>query len=142
MHYVDSYALNKHTHCVCVSHFRYRDRIVIEPHPEPKKYENYELTGKIFCKRCHWNWGVMGVYKKVPFPIINIERFVVVTPNEMREKYRRWKEVPFHVEPISPDDLGKMRPAGENDDDRVDDDRVNDDRDDDDEQSAFWRENS
>jgi len=75
----------------------------------------------------------MGVYKKVPFPIINIERFVVVTPNEMREKYRRWKEVPFHVEPISPDDLGEMRPADEHDDDSDDDDA---------EQSAFWQENS
>lgn len=97
--------------------FRYRERIVIEPHPEPKKYENFELSGKIYCRRCHWNWGVMGVYKKVPFPIINIERFVVVSPYETRDKYKRWKEVPFHVEPICPDDLQIMRPAEDEDDD-------------------------
>jgi len=60
----------------------------------------------------------MGVYKKVPFPIINIEFLVVVNPNNMRNKYKRWKEVPFDVEPISPDDLAKMRPTDDDGDDR------------------------
>ena len=58
----------------------------------------------------------MGVYKKVPFPIINIEFFIVVDPNNTRNKYKRWKEVPFNVEPICPDDLAKMRPDNDNDD--------------------------
>jgi hypothetical protein len=57
--------------------FRYKDYIIIRPHPAPKKFENFELTGKIYCKHCHWEWGVMGVYKKVPFPIIKISSFVI-----------------------------------------------------------------
>ena len=95
--------------------FRYKEHVVIEPHPAPKKFENFELSGKIYCKKCHWCWGVMGVYKKVPFPIIDIDSFVVVNPYNAREKYRRWKEVPYDVKPICPDDLAKMRPA-DNDD--------------------------
>lgn len=101
----------------------YRERVVIEPHPVPKKYENFELSGKIYCKECHWNWGVMGVYKKVPFPIINIEFFIVVDPNMMTNKYKRWKEVPFDVEPICPDDLASMGPEVK----------------DEDEESLFWQ---
>lgn len=64
----------------------------------------------------------MGVYKKVPFPIINIGCFVVISPAGTKNKYKRWKEVPFNVEPICPDDLVKMRPA--------------------DEETAFWQENA
>jgi len=110
-------------HSICVSClFRYKERVVIEPHPEPKKYENFELSGKIYCKVCHWNWGVMGVYKKVPFPIINIECFVVVNPLNMRDKYKRWKEVPFDVDAICPDDLVKMKPADDESDDTDNDD--------------------
>jgi len=104
--------------------FSYKERVVIEPHPAPKKFENFELSGKIYCIKCHWEWGVMGVYKKVPFPIINIANFVVVNANGGRNTYRRWKDVPFDVEPISPDDLVTMRPA-----------------DDEDQDAALWREN-
>ena len=46
----------------------YEERIKIRPHPAPKKFVNFELTGKIYCKHCHWDWGVMAMYKKVPFP--------------------------------------------------------------------------
>jgi len=125
-HWRQHLCLLLYNNIVCVScFFRYKERVVIEPHPEPKKFENFELSGKIFCRVCHWNWGVMGVYKKVPFPIINIEGFVVINPDRRRDKYKRWKEVPFDVEPIRPDDLVKMRPA--------DDDNDND------EGSEFWQ---
>jgi len=116
---------------------RYKERVVIEPHPESKKFENFELSGKILCTVCRWNWGVIGVYKKVPFPIININNFVVVKPNNMREKYKRWKEVPFSVKPISADDLGKMRPADDND---VSDNHH--DGSDDDDESILWQHNA
>jgi len=99
----------------CYISVRYKERVVIEPHPAPKKFENFELTGKIYCIKCHWEWGVMGVYKKVPFPFINIAKFVVVNPNNVRNKYKRWKDVVglFEVNPITPNDLEKMRPAGD-----------------------------
>ena len=69
----------------------------------------------------------MGVYKKIPFPFINIANFVVVNPNNVRNNYKRWKEVPFEVKPICPNDLEKMRP--------VDDDSG-------DEESVFWSTNT
>lgn len=89
--------------------FSYKERVVIEPHPTTKKFENFELSGKIYCKNCHWNWGVMGVYKNVPFPIIKIDEFVIVSPSGGREKYKKWKEVPLDVKPIGSEDLAEMR---------------------------------
>jgi len=104
----------------CFFLFRFKDRVVIRPHPEPKKYENFELSGMIYCKECNLNWGVMGVYKTVPFPKFNIAKFVVVSPdNNQRSKYSRWKEVPFDVQPIDPKDF----------------------TDDDDDDEDFWHEN-
>jgi hypothetical protein len=87
---------------------RYKDHVVIRPHPTPMKHENFEMTGKIYCKKCHWDWGVMGVYKKVSFPIIKIGSFIVINPNDQRTVYKKWKDVPFAVEPISPADLTTM----------------------------------
>jgi hypothetical protein len=88
--------------------FRYKDHIIIRPHPAPKKFENFELTGKIYCKKCHWEWGVMGVYKKVPFPIIKISSFVILIDGRPQQLCKKWKEAPFTVSPLVPDDLSKM----------------------------------
>jgi len=84
---------------------RFKDLVNIRPHPEPKKHENFELSGQIYCKNCDSNWGMMGVYRKVLFPKCNISSFVVVSPNNTRKNYSRWKEVPFHVQPMLPEDL-------------------------------------
>ena len=89
----------------------YRDRIVIEPHPKPVRHEKYESTGKIFCTRCHSEWGIMAVYKKVPFPVIRIHNFVVYDARQKRTLYKHWKDVMFPVADLTPDDLLKMLEA-------------------------------
>lgn len=86
----------------------YKSRIIIRPHPAPKKFENFELTGKIYCKRCHTDWGIMGVYKKVSFPVVKVCSFIVINEFDQRKVYKRWKEVPFNVNTLSPDDLTEM----------------------------------
>lgn len=86
----------------------YKTRIIIRPHPAPKKFENFELTGKIFCKRCHTDWGIMGVYKKVSFPVVKVCSFIVINEDDQRRVYKRWKEVPFTVNNLTPDDLQEM----------------------------------
>ena len=83
----------------------------------------------------------MGVYKKIPFPIINIANFVVVNPNNVRNNYKRWKEVPFEVKPISPNDLEKMRPVDDEIEIPADDEEPTDD-DGGDEESVFWSTNT
>ena len=79
----------------------------IRPHPTPKEFKNVELTGKVYCKKCSWEWGVMGVYKKVAFPIIQIKSFVIEC-NGVLDLYKTWKDYPFEVKPLSPNDLTKM----------------------------------
>jgi hypothetical protein len=120
--------------------FRYKDYIKIRPHPAPKKFENFELTGKIYCKHCHWEWGVMGVYKKVSFPIIKISSFVIDIVGKPQQLCKKWKEVPFKVSPLSPSDLAKMLDSDEDEGDRVEDEsaRVSDDSDDFDDEEIFY----
>ena len=86
----------------------------------------------------------MGVYKKIPFPIINIANFVVVNPNNVRNKYKRWKDVVslFEVNPITPNDLEKMRPAEDEIERHADDDEGSTDDDSSDEESVFWSRNT
>lgn len=87
----------------------YHKRIKIRPHPAPKTFENFELTGKIFCKRCHADWGIMGVYKKVSLPVVKVCSLIIIREEDGdRKVYKRWKEVPFQVQALTPDDLQKM----------------------------------
>jgi len=65
----------------------------------------------------------MGVYKKVSYPIIKISSFVVDCNGE-RQLYKLWKESPFVVKPLSPDDLSKMindesSDVGSNEEDQI-----------------------
>lgn len=113
----------------------YRKRIKIRPHPAPKTFENFELTGKIFCKECHADWGIMGVYKKVSFPVVKVCSLIVIRQDGERKVYKRWKEVPFRVQTLTPDDLQKMMDHHKNE---LADGEQDTSSDDDDNDDDFW----
>ena len=101
----------------------YKERIIIRPHPAPKHYENFELTGKIYCNKCNQDWGIQALYKKVPFPVMKITSFVFEDERtKMKTTYKRWKEVPFEVPTLTVEDLTSMANQDDADETPVDDD--------------------
>ncbi|KAM4622670.1 ATP-dependent RNA helicase DHX58 [Discoglossus pictus] len=67
-----------------------------EPVVLGKKMEEW-VPGKQISCHCGQSWGMEMIYKSLTLPMISIKNFVVQTP-ESKKPYKRWKDVPFHVE--------------------------------------------
>lgn len=83
----------------------FKDQIVVEPHPRPKAYDNFEKKGKLLCKKCSLDWGISALYKNVPVYMLKVCSFVVEDPNGQRQFYKKWKDVPFPVDELLPEDM-------------------------------------
>ena len=94
----------KGTHHVVVDKDFFK-RVHVEPHPNPIRVDFYIKQGKIFCKECRYDWGIKAVYKNVGFPVLKISSFVLVDSRDRRDTCKKWKNAPFAVTSITPDDL-------------------------------------
>ncbi|XP_078588695.1 ATP-dependent RNA helicase DHX58-like [Branchiostoma floridae x Branchiostoma japonicum] len=90
-------------------------RIIIRPHP-PKKIDDWEMNGKVYCRNCRQDWGIQMVYRQVSFPTLKIESFVLEKPDGSRLTCRKWKNAPFDVEDITPDDISGILGTPEEED--------------------------
>ncbi|XP_035673073.1 antiviral innate immune response receptor RIG-I-like [Branchiostoma floridae] len=89
-------------------------RIEIKPHP-PKKIDDWEMNGKVYCSNCRQNWGIQMVYRQASFPTLKIESFVIEKSDGQRLTCRKWKNAPFYVKDITPDDISGMLETPEED---------------------------
>ena len=62
-------------------------------------------TGKVFCKNCDHEWGITVIYQEATFIVLKIAGFVLISPYDNRRVVKKWKQAPFSVEPISPEDV-------------------------------------
>lgn len=88
----------------------FKSQIEIEPHPRPKAYDDFEKKGKLLCKMCGLDWGISALYKNVPVYMLKVCSFVVEDPNSQRLFYKKWKDVPFPVNELLPEDM-KILPS-------------------------------
>ncbi|ESN97093.1 hypothetical protein HELRODRAFT_114400 [Helobdella robusta] len=87
-----------------------KERITIKPHPRPLAITPvYKKFGKVHCKKCDFDWGIMASYKGVPFPILKICSFIVRN-KETREQanVKKWKDVQFALAALTDEDLSAM----------------------------------
>ena len=105
----------------------YKSRVNIQTHPNPKKFSNMEYTDKLYCKKCGSDWGVTAVYKSNMFPIIKISSFVITDELERRTRVKQWKDSPFAVNPMTPEDLVRMIGGDAENTDSSDSDNDDDD---------------
>ncbi|CAH1258806.1 DDX58 [Branchiostoma lanceolatum] len=111
--HVSDFRKIKENHHVVVDK-SFPQRIKIKPHP-PKKIDDWEMNGKVYCKNCRQDWGIQMVYRKASFPTLKIESFVLEKPDGTRLTCRKWKKAPFDVEDITPDDISGMLKTPEED---------------------------
>ena len=82
------------------------ERVIIESHPNPKNYGDFKKTDKIFCHNCRYDWGIRAIYKGSRFCVIKIDSFVITNlMNGVRDTCKKWKNAPFPVSPLTPDEL-------------------------------------
>nr|XP_060618505.1 antiviral innate immune response receptor RIG-I [Anolis sagrei ordinatus] len=72
-------------------------RYITEPHGKPSCYGNFQKRCKLYCEKCHNDWGITVKYKAFDdLPIIKIESFSVENVSTGRQLYfRKWKLVNF-----------------------------------------------
>ena len=100
----DIRVFESHHHMVMDRSFT--DRVVIEPHPNPKNVDELVMTDKIFCKRCYHDWGIRATYNMLKVCVIKISSFRVIhIVNRMIRTPRKWRDAPFVPLPLTPDQL-------------------------------------
>lgn len=72
------------------------------------KYGEFDTRGKLTCRKCHIDWGVVAHYSGVLFPVLKLTNFVLEDENGHRKCYKKWKEVPFTVDKLTPEDLLRL----------------------------------
>jgi hypothetical protein len=83
-------------------------RVKLEPHPQPKKFDNWENRAAIRCVKCHEDWGIKALCQGVSYHVLKASGFVIVGPHDERSRQKRWKDVPFAIEELSVEDMKIM----------------------------------
>lgn len=86
----------------------FRNRINVEAHPKPRKYDDFEKKGKVLCNKCGYDWGITALYKNVPVYLLKVCSFVVEDQAFDRNTYKKWKDVPFQVNELTPEDMKSL----------------------------------
>ena len=76
-------------------------------HSKPSKFDGINKTGKIYCKKCGWDWGVQVIYRSMTFCMPKLASFVVTDSEGKRTYHKKWIDAPFLVADLDWRDLGK-----------------------------------
>ncbi|XP_077867713.1 antiviral innate immune response receptor RIG-I-like [Saccoglossus kowalevskii] len=88
----------KQNHHVVVDE-KFKTRITIKPHAKPKQIDDLFLKdGKVYCKKCMHDWGIMAKIRFTHYPILKISSFVMEMPSGGRKVRAKWKDAPFAIE--------------------------------------------
>ena len=76
------------------------------------------MNKKIYCKKCHEDWGVTALISGVEWMCIKICSFVLEfpDPNPRRKMFKKWKELPFGIPEATIDELLQQTRDGVQDD--------------------------
>lgn len=95
---------NKSQHYVCSQTFC-SEKIEVRPHEKPKKIDELYKIGKVSCKKCGRDWGIIAKLADLYIPVIKIDSFVVYSLNADYSRgrpfvFKKWIQVPFSVEDV------------------------------------------
>ena len=79
----------------------------MKEHRNPKKIDDIEMNKKIFCKKCHEDWGVTALIYNVEWLCIKISSFVLEFPERDRTPriYKKWKDLPFAIQEADEEEI-------------------------------------
>ncbi|XP_063151061.1 antiviral innate immune response receptor RIG-I [Candoia aspera] len=88
---------------------KFRTQYKTEPHKKAHHYGNFEKKCKIYCNKCHYDWGITVKYKTFEeMPIIKIESFSVqdiVTNKQFH--FRKWKDIDFAIKDFDIEEMSE-----------------------------------
>ena len=78
----------------------------------PVKFGEFDQRGKLKCRNCDQDWGVVARYSKVLFPVLKLANFVLEDECNQRKCYKQWKKVPFTVSELTEEDMQNLERNG------------------------------
>ena len=79
--------------------------------------DTIQTVGKLICVECGFDLGGIIKHKELEFPVLKIEKYLVVDMNERHHTCKQWKQAPFEPTPLSTADfrmiLQKRKDLGE-----------------------------
>ncbi|XP_071947222.1 antiviral innate immune response receptor RIG-I-like [Antedon mediterranea] len=87
-------------------------KILTQKHPKPKVIgDDIYKNGKVACKKCNHDWGVIVTISSMNFAVIKIVSFVLEKcADRKRKTVKKWKESPFKVEPLDINNFKQQNP--------------------------------
>ena len=83
----------------------FKDRAHVKKHHRPMEYDEMRKMGKLHCGECDKDWGVVVRYLNVYFPVLKLSEFAVEDANGHRRFYKKWKEISFKVNELTPEEM-------------------------------------
>lgn len=97
----------KGSHHVIINRECRDTKVDMKEHRNPKKIDDIEMNKKIFCKKCHEDWGVTALIYNVEWLCIKISSFVLEFPGRDRttRMYKKWKDLPFAIQEADEEEI-------------------------------------
>ncbi|PVD29709.1 hypothetical protein C0Q70_08965 [Pomacea canaliculata] len=94
--------------------------VIIDPEFSDRRTEKYQpkhikisgdmcQQGKLHCKECGLDWGIVAQHSGTTFPVIKIDSFTVVDEVGRRDAPKKWRNTNFPVEELSLEELLQYR---------------------------------
>ncbi|XP_067017165.1 ATP-dependent RNA helicase DHX58-like isoform X3 [Acropora muricata] len=96
----------KGSHHVIINRECRDTKVDMKEHRNPKKIDDIEMNKKIFCKKCHEDWGVTALIYNVEWLCIKISSFVLEFPGrDTTRMYKKWKDLPFAIQEADEEEI-------------------------------------
>ena len=89
------------------------ERVILELYPKAPTINvvgnvagEFAIKEKLFCKRCHQEWGVTVMFKDIKLPLIKIQSFIMYdNEGNVLPPVKKWKDVRFNVRDLTEEDI-------------------------------------
>jgi hypothetical protein len=79
----------------------------IREHPRPVKLSEFEKIGKVHCKRCGLDWGMMAKFICQDMPLLKPQGFIFIDSDGKRSIISKWKKFKYTIPEM---DVNEMFP--------------------------------
>ena len=67
--------------------------------------EQLETIGRLICTGCGYDLGGIIKHRGLEFPVLKIEKYLIVDMNERQDSCKAWKQAPFDAQPLTTEDF-------------------------------------
>lgn len=94
----------QNAHHVCVDE-SLKDRVDYVRGTSKYIDETIQIMGKLICMECGFDLGGIIIHKTLEFPVLKIEKYLLIDMNGRQDTCTQWKKAPFEPQPLTAADF-------------------------------------